>query len=76
MMDMFFNLIVAHVVGDFFFQTDKSCRRKLEKGMGSVDLYLHSFIIFLLSWVAIWSLSFLWAALIIAVIHLLIDVLP
>lgn len=74
-MDLFFNLIVAHIIGDFFFQTDKSCRRKLEKGTGGVDLYLHSFIIFLLSWMAVWNLSFWWAALIIAVLHFLIDVL-
>lgn len=66
-------LLLAHVVGDFIFQTDGFCRAKLEKGWRGKQIYLHSSLIFILSWVALWSLSCWWLALIIGVTHLLID---
>jgi len=66
-------LLLAHVVGDFIFQTDGFCRVKLEKGWRGLHIYLHSFLIFILSWIALWSLSCWWLALIIGVTHLLID---
>lgn len=66
-------LLLAHVVGDFIFQTDGFCRAKLEKGWRGLQIYLHSFLIFILSWIALWSFSSWWLALIIGVTHLLID---
>ena len=68
-------LLLAHVVGDFIFQTDEFCRKKQAKGVCGLHLYLHSFVIFVLSWLALWDFSYWWLALIIGVVHLLIDVI-
>lgn len=70
---LFLNLLFAHVVGDFYCQTGRSCNGKREKGLMGGDLYVHALIIFVLSWLAVWSWSFWWAALVIGVIHLFID---
>ena len=75
MMDLFINLMIAHVVGDFFCQTQKSCHRKLNKGLSCVDMYIHAVIIFVLSWTVVWQYSFGRVAFVIAVVHLLIDTL-
>lgn len=67
------NLLLAHVIGDFYCQTGRSCNGKREKGLKGADLYVHAFIILVLSWLSAWSWSFWWAALVIGVIHLFID---
>ena len=45
-----FELVLAHVVGDFYCQTDKSCQEKLQRKFKSKSLYFHSLVIALLSW--------------------------
>lgn len=70
---LFLNLLFAHVVGDFYCQTGRSCDGKRAKGLKGGDLYVHAAIILVLSWLATWSWSFWWAALVIGVIHLFID---
>ena len=67
------NLLLAHVIGDFYCQTGRSCNGKREKGLKGADLYVHAIIILVLSWLVTWSWSFWWAALVIGVIHLFID---
>ena len=67
------NLLLAHVIGDFYCQTGRSCTGKREQGLMGIDLYVHAFIILVLSWLSAWSWSFWWAALVIGVIHLFID---
>lgn len=71
--DVFIRLLLAHVVGDFVFQTDEFCRKKLGKGFRGPHLYLHSLVIFILSWAALGCLSCWWLALIVGVSHLVID---
>lgn len=73
MEQLFLNLVLAHVIGDFYCQTGRSCTGKREKGLLGMDLYVHAFIILVLSWLVTWSWSFCWAALLIGVIHLFID---
>lgn len=70
---LFLNLLLAHVIGDFYCQTGRSCNGKREKGLLGADLYVHAFIILVLSWLVTWSLGFAWAAVVIGVIHLFID---
>ena len=70
---LFLNLLLAHVVGDFYCQTGQSCTGKREKGLLGMDLYIHAFVILVLSWLLAWSWSFWWAALVIGMVHLLID---
>lgn len=71
--EVFTRLLLAHVVGDFIFQTDGFCREKFERGVYGLHIYLHAFLIFILSWFALLSFSGWWLALILGVAHLLID---
>ena len=52
MSQLFWNLLLAHVIGDFYCQTGRSCTGKREQGLLGIDLYVHAFIILVLSWVA------------------------
>lgn len=71
--EVFIRLFLAHTVGDFICQTDEFCRKKQTNGVWGLHLYLHSLVILVLSWIALWSFSSWWLALIIGVTHLLID---
>lgn len=71
--EVFIRLLLAHVVGDFVCQTDEFCRKKQANGISGFHVYLHSLVIFALSWIALWSFSCWWLALIIGVTHLFID---
>lgn len=71
--EVFTRLLLAHVVGDFIFQTDGFCRKKFERGLCGVHIYLHAILIFILSWIALCSFSGWWLALILGILHLLID---
>lgn len=73
MAQLFLNMIFAHIVGDFYCQTRKSINAKRSKGLKSRELYFHIIVILVFTWVSAWSWSFWWAALIIALLHLLID---
>jgi hypothetical protein len=70
---LFFNLIVAHVLGDFYLQLGSSCKNKVLYSVKGKDLWLHSLIIGILSWIAIWDLRGWWLAACIMVLHFLID---
>lgn len=64
---------MAHIIGDFYLQTDKYCKQKETKKFKSRFLYVHAIIIGLLSWMVVPSCSFgLWA-LLIAASHFAID---
>lgn len=69
------NLLIAHVLGDFYFQTDSFCEKKFLYSVGSKELRIHAGIIGVLSWVAIWDVCvWAWALfLFIMVTHFLID---
>lgn len=64
---------IAHLLLDYFFQTDKSAQHKNTKGFRSGFLYGHAFLCFLLSWMFSLQINFVIAALIIAGLHLFID---
>lgn len=70
---VFISLFLAHIVGDFYFQTDKLCQDKAEKKIRSSFLYTHSLIIGLLSWGLLPAVSFWPYAFIIVITHLIID---
>ena len=70
---LFLSLVLAHIIGDFYLQTDKCCEQKETRKFKSWFLYVHAIIIGLLSWIIVPSCSFgLWA-LMIAVSHFAID---
>ncbi len=67
-------LFLAHLIGDFFLQPKSWVRAKEEKRFGAWQLYVHALIHGVLSFLLVWNINFLLWALLIAVIHLLIDV--
>ena len=72
--ELFLCLLLAHLVADFVFQTSSSCKSKAEKHERSIHQYVHALIVFSLSWIVSWDLSFWWGALIIGVAHLCTDI--
>ena len=70
---LFLSLVFAHIVGDFYLQTDKYCQQKETRKFKSRFLYVHAIIIGLLSWIMVPSCNFgLWA-LAIVISHFAID---
>lgn len=67
------SLLMAHVIGDFYLQSDKYCKKKEESKLKSPFLYVHSILIGLLSWAFVSTVDFWIYALLIFVTHLLID---
>ena len=70
---MFLSLVFAHIVGDFYVQTDKYCEQKETRKFKSWFLYVHAIIIGLLSWIMVPSCNFALWALLIATSHFAID---
>lgn len=68
-----FNLFVAHIVVDFYLQTDKSCVKKAEKGLKGKELYKHTLWVLILTWLVVFDLNGWWLAAIVASSHLVID---
>ena len=71
--NLFFNLIIAHILGDFYLQWSSSCKNKILYSVKGKDLWLHSLVIGILSWIAIWDLRGWWLAVCIMILHFLID---
>ncbi len=71
--ELFLCLLLAHLVSDFVLQTSKSCKDKKDNRWYSLYHYIHTFIVFGLSWLVAFDLSFWWCALIIGMAHFGID---
>lgn len=65
--------LIAHVLLDYFFQSEKWADAKNSLGFRSRFLYFHTVICFLLSWILSFQINFVFGALSIAVSHFLID---
>lgn len=72
---LFLSLLLAHIIGDFYFQSDRYCKQKEEKGFKSWFLYVHSFTIGVLSWLLVPKSDFALYALFIVISHFLIDII-
>jgi len=74
---MFYSLlilqIIAHIISDYYLQTDVIAENKNKKGFLSKYLYIHFVITLLVSWILSFRINFFWAALLIAVLHTIID---
>ena len=66
--------ISAHLLADFIFQPQSWCILKENKWISKIYFY-HAAIVFVCSWILSFSLSFWWAALLIALFHLLVDMM-
>ncbi len=60
-------------MGDFYLQWDSSCKRKVLFSVKGKDLWLHSLIIGVLSWIAIGDTKGWWLVICIMASHFLID---
>ena len=67
------SLLTAHIVGDFYLQSDKYCKQKELLKIKSPFLYIHSVVVGFLSWAFVPFADFWLFALIIGGTHLLID---
>ena len=65
--------LLAHLVSDFYLQTEKSCKSKADNAFKSRHLYYHALITFACAWLFSLNVGYWWAALLIAVLHLVID---
>ena len=65
--------LLAHLVSDFYLQTENSCKSKADNAFKSRHLYIHSAITFACAWLLSMSWGYWWAALMIAVMHFVID---
>lgn len=72
--NFFLCLLGAHLIADFFLQTQSSCEEKRERHWRSGHHYLHALVVVALSWAASAQLDFWWCALVIGGSHLLIDI--
>lgn len=71
--NILFNLIIAHIISDFYLQWGVSCQNKLKSYIRGWASWLHAFIVFILSWAAVWNPQAWWLALMIATCHFLTD---
>ena len=69
MVELFLSLVMAHLVADFVLQTGKSCKDKKERHWKSPHHYVHALIVFGLSLLVSWDVTFWWCALIIGLAH-------
>jgi len=72
-MTLFFKLLLAHLIGDFFLQTTRMVNSKEHNKIKSPYLYLHCLIHILLTLLITWDLSFWPYALFIGLSHFIID---
>lgn len=64
---------IAHLILDYFLQTDKLSEQKNKVGFKSPFLFWHALFCFLLSWLFSMQVNFVFGALIIAATHFLLD---
>ena len=68
-----YNLLFAHIIADFYCQSDVSCDEKRESGFKGWHLYWHSFLVLILSVAVCWNIKMIIPAVIIGISHLLLD---
>lgn len=73
MIQLFLIQLLGHMLGDFYLQSERMCAAKKSNAFCSIWLYVHTLFVFCAAWVVTWNVSFWWAALLIAVLHSLVD---
>lgn len=75
-MELFVNLLLSHLIGDFWLQSDKLCKQKQDQKLKSGFLSVHSLIMGLLAFLfSKCTLSFIPFAAIIMITHFAIDII-
>lgn len=70
---LFIVLLLCHVIGDFYLQTDKICKQKLASRFSSIWTYLHPLIVAGISWLAVGDIDFWLYAIILLLSHFAFD---
>jgi hypothetical protein len=65
--------IIAHVLSDYFFQTDKNAKEKNKNGFKSQFIIKHTAITFLCSWILSFDINFIFCSIGIAISHYILD---
>ena len=71
--NLIFNLIIIHIICDFYLQTSSTCENKILLSVKGKALWTHTALVGLLTWAVVWDINGWWLALSIAVAHFLID---
>lgn len=65
--------IIAHLLSDYFFQSDFNSKEKNENGFKSKFIFKHTIITFACSWILSFDINFIFCAIGIAIFHYVID---
>lgn len=71
--DLIFNLLVAHIVGDFYLQWNSFCRNKIRYSVRGYAIWVHVIFIGVLTWFAVCDVRAWWLVAAIVVSHFFID---
>lgn len=71
--NLIFNLLLVHILGDFYLQTSSLCENKIKHTVNGYALWLHVAIVGALSWIAVWNIYGWWLVALIMCSHLIID---
>src|SRR6478672_5646638 len=72
-MIVFIQLLLAHLIGDFILQPNSWVENKEKEKLRSKYLYVHIGLHGILAWALVWEREFGWFALLLAVLHGIID---
>lgn len=72
--DVLIRLLIAHLLSDFIFQPASWVDDRMEKKWKSRKLYIHTFITFILTYLALYRWELVWFALAITALHFLADI--
>lgn len=67
------NLIIAHIIADFYLQTNSFCRMKAKLGIKGTQLWIHSMFVGILSWIVVGDIRGWWLSLLLVLSHFFID---
>lgn len=73
MIQLFLIQLFGHMLGDFYLQDECMCAAKKNNAFRSPKLYIHALLVFGAAWIVTWNASFWWAALLITILHALVD---
>lgn len=71
--ELFLILLLAHVIGDFYLQSDRVCKSKKAGHFSSIWMYIHPLIVALVSWILVWDIEFYSCAIVLLLSHFIFD---
>lgn len=71
--NLIFNLLIVHIICDFYLQTPSMCENKIKHPFKGAAIWIHIAEIGFLSWFTIWDAYGWWLVLLIVCSHLIID---